>query len=225
MKNKLKNIIKTLGLFILFFTISAIPILIFNIDITKFTTLDALLYTFFCNITFLIIIIACYIKTLKKDFKSFFKNFINNFEESFKYYLIGVAIMIISNLIITLVLGGGVGENEELVRSYIDIAPLLMFVEVAIYAPFAEELLFRKSIRDLIKNKWIYILVSGGIFGALHVTGINSMFDLLYLIPYCSLGFTFAFIYSKTDNIFSTITIHSMHNAVTLILYFIGANL
>lgn len=225
MKDRLISIFKTLGLFILFFTISTIPILVFNINIEYFSDFDTILYSFGCNIAFLIVIITCYFKTLKKDFKPFFKDFLNNFEEAFKYYIVGLGIMIVSNLIITLVLGGGVGNNEETVRSYIDIAPLLMFLEVAIYAPLAEELLFRKSIREVIKNKWLYVFISGFIFGSLHVVGIESMFDLLYLIPYCSLGFAFAYIYAKTDNIYSTISIHAVHNAVTMILYIIGASL
>lgn len=226
MKNKIISILKCLALFTLFFTISTIPIVIFKIDIEAFSNFEFLLYSFSCNIAFLIVITVCYFKTLKKDFNPFFKDFANNFEEAFKYYIIGLGIMIASNLIITYVLGGGVGSNEETVRSYIDIAPILMFLEVAIYAPLAEELLFRKSIRELVSNKWLYIFISGFIFGALHVvSGITSAFDLLYLIPYCSLGFTFAYMYAKTNNIYSTITIHSVHNAITMILYFVGANL
>lgn len=225
MKHKIRSITKCIGLFILFFTISSIPIIVFNININKFSDFEILLYSFGCNIAYLTIIIACYYKTLKKDFTPFFKNFWTNFEESFKYYLIGLGIMVGSNLLITQVLGGGLGNNEETIRSYIDIAPLLMLFEVSIYAPITEELLFRKSIRELINNKWLYILVSGFIFGALHVTGITSAFDLLYLIPYCSLGFTFAYTYAKTDNIYSTISVHAIHNTITIILYLIGASL
>lgn len=225
MKNKLITILKVLGLFLLFFSISSIPVILFNIDLSKLNDIELLIYSFLCNIVFLIIIVLCYFKTLKKDFKPFFKNFLNNFEESFKYYFIGLIIMIVSNLIITFVFEGGVAENEEMVRSFIDLAPLLMFFEVSIYAPFAEELLFRKSIREIFKNKWLYILASGFIFGSLHIVSIESFVDLLYLIPYCSLGFAFAYTYTKTDNIYSTITIHAMHNSITMILYFIGATL
>lgn len=225
MKEKLMKIYKTLLLFMLFFTISSIPIKLFNIDIKNFSDYGIILYSFICNIAFLIIIVISYYKTLKKDFKPFFNNFLNNFEEAFKYYIIGLGIMIVSNLIISLGLNGGVGENEETVRSFIDVAPFLMFLEVSIYAPIAEELLFRKSIREVVNNKWLYIFISGFIFGALHVTSITSLFDLLYLIPYCSLGFAFAFIYAKTDNIYSTISIHAMHNTITILLYFLGASL
>lgn len=224
MKKKLFDIFKVIGLFLLFFSISAIPAAIFNIDLTKLNDLNLIIYSFSCNIIFLITIIACYFKTLKKDFKPFFKNFLKNFEESFKYYIISLLIMIASNLIITTTVGG-LAENEEIVRKSIELAPIIMLIEVSIYAPIAEELLFRKSIRDLIKNKWIYILVSGFIFGGLHVIGCETIVEYLYLIPYCSLGFTFSYIYAKTNNIYSTITLHAMHNTVTILLYFIGASL
>lgn len=209
----------------MFFTISAIPIAVFDIDTSTFSDYQIVLYSFFCNIIYLIVIVFCYFKTLKKDFKPFFKNFANNFEEAFKYYFIGLGIMIFSNIIITFVLNGGVGDNEETVRSYINIAPFLMLLEVSIYAPFAEELLFRKSIRDVVSNKWLYILLSGFIFGALHLTSLSSLMDFVYLIPYCSLGFAFSYIYAKSDNIYSTICIHAMHNTITIVLYLLGASI
>ena len=224
MKERLKTILKTLFLFILFFSINDIAIDLFKIDISIFNDFQVVLYFLGCDLVFLLVIISFYNKTLKNDFKPFFKNFLKNFEEAFKYYFLGLIIMITSNLIITLILEGGVGNNEEAIRSLIDTAPLIMLFEVSIYAPFAEELLFRKSIKDCIKNKWLYIFTSSFIFGALHVTG-GTLFDLLYLIPYCSLGFAFAYIYAKSDNIYSTISMHAMHNATTMILYLIGANL
>lgn len=223
MKDRLIKIFKTIGLFLLFFEIAYIPLKLFNIKLE--TDLQLIIYSFCCNIAFLIIIIACYLKTLKKDFKPFFKSFWKNFEESFKYYIIGLGIMIASNLIISFIVGGSTADNEELVRSSIDLAPLLMFIEVSIYAPLAEELLFRKSIREVVNNKWLYIFISGFIFGALHVVGTENPLEYLYLIPYCSLGFTFAYIYSKTNNIYSTISIHAAHNTITMLLYLIGASL
>lgn len=225
MKEKFKNILKTIILFLLFFSISSIPIELFNLDIEKFSELETIIYSFMCNIAFLIIIVICYFKTLKKDFKPFFRNFINNFEEAFKYYFIGLIIMIVSNLIITFGLENGIANNEQTIRSLIDIAPIIMLFEVSLYAPIAEELLFRRSIRSIFKNKWIYVLVSGFIFGSLHVINITNLTDLLYLIPYCSLGFALSYIYAKTDNIYSTISVHMMHNTITILLYFLGASI
>ena len=97
-----------------------------------------------------------------------------------------------------------------------------MIFDVSVYAPFVEELTFRKSIRDVINNKWCYVLASGLLFGLLHIIGyIDSVSDLIYLIPYGSLGVCFALLYYKTNNIFSTIIVHSLHNSIAIFLYLV----
>ena len=182
MKEKTINVVKCIFLFLLFFTISAIPVLIFRIDINKFNDLDKVIYSLSCSLLFLSIIMLCYRKTLIKDFKPYFKNFGRNFENSFKYYLVGVGVMIFGNLIITLLFQGDLSTNETTVRSYINASPLLMAIDISFYAPLAEELLFRKSVRDVVKNKWLYIFISGFIFGGMHVIGTEGLIGLLYLI-------------------------------------------
>ena len=170
---------------------------------------------------------------IKKDFNEFKKQFGNNFELAFKYYFIGVVVMIISNLLITLCFSDATAGNEEAVRSLIDQAPLYMIFSVSIYAPFVEELIFRHSIKDCIitnkKNKiskYVYIITSGFIFGGMHIFGqATSALDYLYIIPYMSLGISFAALYAKTDNIFSSISMHALHNTITIILYFMSGGI
>ncbi len=113
----------------------------------------------------------------------------------------------------------GIG-NEELVRSYIDTSPLLMIFSTVIYAPICEELTFRKSIKDAINNKYIYIFNKWLIIWFLTYSKLYKYpLDLVYLIPYASLGIVFATLYYKTNNIFFTITIHAMHNALSVLVY------
>ena len=130
----------------------------------------------------------------------------------------------VSNLFITYILNKGLAGNEEAVRGYIDSFPLFMIFNTVIYAPVTEELAFRKSIRDVINNKWVYVLTSGLVFGALHISSyITNWTDLVYLIPYGALGVSFALLYNKTDNIFSTISMHAMHNLIAVVIYLMGA--
>lgn len=134
--------------------------------------------------------------------------------------------MVVSNLFITVILGKAIAGNEETVRNYIVAAPILMAISTVLFAPINEELTFRKSIRDAINNKWAYVLLSGIIFGGLHVISyVSSPLDLVYLIPYCSLGISFALLYYKTNNIFSSISMHMMHNLLSIIVYLLGASL
>lgn len=226
MKNKLLNILKSIGIIILMLTFTSIFFSILNINPTTLTDKQYILYLTISNILLIGIFILIYRKTLIKDFKSYIKNISKNIEQSIKYWLIGFIIMIVSNLIVTFILNKGIAGNEEEVRALLDSFPIFMIFNTVIYAPLTEELAFRKSIKDAINNKWIYVLTSGLVFGMLHIISyITTPIDLVYLIPYSALGISFALLYHKTDNIFSTITMHAIHNLLAVIIYLLGASL
>lgn len=205
-----------------------IPMWLFHIPYDKFSLTLKTLYMFFCDIGYMLIIYLLYRNKVKEDFVAYFKNFSENFEKSFKYYFIGLLIMMGSNMIITLFFSGANANNEEAVRALIDTVPLYMLFSVSIYAPFVEEMIFRNGIKDIVQafgkgkiSKYVYIFTSGLIFGLLHILGqATGPLDYLYLVPYMSLGVAFASLYHKTDNIFCSIVMHSLHNTVTVILYF-----
>lgn len=134
--------------------------------------------------------------------------------------------MYISNLFITFVLNKQLAGNEETVRNYLITLPLLMTFDAAICAPINEELTFRKSFKEIFPSKWVFVIMSGLIFGSLHVASyIETFSDIIYLIPYSALGIAFALLYYKTDNIFSSITMHSIHNLLASLLVLLGASL
>lgn len=224
------NILKSISLIFLLLLWNSIPIIVmyfFGINYKSFSQLEKIFYLLTCDVLFIIFLIVIYRKDIKKNFKNFFnKNIFSNLELSFRYWGIGLAVMIASNFIINIINPGSTSANEEAIRNLIDLAPWYMAFELAIYAPLTEELIFRKSFKDITKHKYRYILLSGIIFGGMHViSSISAPFDLLYLIPYSALGIAFAALYYKTDNIFSTITIHSFHNLLSFALYLIGNNL
>ena len=98
-------------------------------------------------------------------------------------------------------------------------APILSFISASFIAPFLEEMLFRKSLGDIFKNKKVMIFMCGFIFGLLHVIfSIKTPWDLLYIIPYGALGFAFAITISKTDNVFVPMTFHIIHNSALNLL-------
>lgn len=61
-------------------------------------------------------------------------------------------------------------ENQELIEKMLESAPLMMMISTVIFAPLTEELIFRSGVHDVVKNKKVYIAVSGLIFGLMHVT-------------------------------------------------------
>lgn len=230
MKNKILNkilmIFKSIGMMLLLILFSTIFFSILNINPNNISDKMYVVYLTTSELILTVIYFAIYRKTLVNDFKEFKKDINGNLEFAFRYWAVGFAIMVVSNLFITVILGKTIAGNEETVRNYIKTAPILMAISTVLFAPINEELTFRKSIRDAISNKWAYVLLSGIIFGGLHVISyVSSPLDLVYLIPYCSLGIAFALLYYRTNNIFSSISMHMMHNLLSIIVYLLGASL
>ena len=111
--------------------------------------------------------------------------------------------------------------NEESIRAVMKISKWYIVFSAVIFAPIVEELVFRKSVRSLIKNKWLFILTSGLLFGLIHCVGSATLIEYLYVIPYAIPGCVFAYILYDSDNIFTTMSMHLWHNTIMLILEFI----
>ena len=90
--------------------------------------------------------------------------------------------IVISILTVLLGLDSTSVENQELVEKMLISAPLVMIISVSILAPITEELIFRAGISDVVKNKRVFIAVSGLIFGLMHVTGSVVLFMEILLI-------------------------------------------
>lgn len=178
--------------------------------------------------TFLILVLLIH-KDLFKQLKEFIKQPKSILNKGFTYWVYGIIVMVLSNLIITSLVGN-IPVNEQVTRETILKSPLYAIPTIIFFGPFLEEIVFRFGIRKAFKKEIPYALTSALIFGGLHVLsaideftlmGIwNHISEFLFLIPYGSLGFFFAKAYYETDNIFSTIIPHMLHNtmSVTLIL-------
>lgn len=165
----------------------------------------------------LAVILLLFNKRIKENYVDLKKNHKKYFSKYFKFYLIGLAVMYISNAILIFGLNGGLAGNEESIRSILLVHPIYVYISAVLIAPSVEELVFRGAIKNIIPNSILYILCSGLIFGGMHLVGnVTSIIDLLYIIPYSSLGIAFAYIYSKTDNIFVTMMLHTMHNGILI---------
>ena len=94
----------------------------------------------------------------------------------------------------------------------------IIFIMIAVLPAIGEELLFRgviqKSIASWSKTEWPAILISGTLFGMMHMEFFN-------FFALCFMGFVLGALYSMTKNIWLTIFLHFMNNAISFIsLYF-----
>lgn len=217
----IKKIIKTLFVILLFFSssiFSFIPISIFDIDVNNITASENAVITLFNDLIIIGILIILYFGQLKEDYKKTKKNFYEFFETSFKYWFVGLILMMASNILINLVFPNAISGNEDTVQELITSTPYLMLITAGFIGPIIEELVFRTSFRDVFKNKYLFIITSGLIFGLLHVVfAATSPLDYIYALPYCFLGLSFAYMVDKTDNNLSSIMMHMIHNT-TLVL-------
>jgi len=174
----------------------------------------------FAELVLLLIFIFIFRKTLIPDYYDFKKNGKNYIKNSGIYWVIGLAIMIISNLIISNFIG--VSSNEAANQNLLVQMPIYSSIVMIIIAPITEELLTRVILKDAFKKPFFFIFLSGLIFGSLHLFSATTFEEIFYIIPYGALGGSFALMYYKTQNIWTNISFHALHNAIALLLFFIG---
>jgi len=212
--------------FFLFFTSSIfqlIPISIFKLDINNINDKINSYLTLFSVCVTLLLVCIFYFKELKKSFKNLNNKISSNFFKGFKYWLIGLFIMIASNILIKS-FGFGDASNDIRVINNLKTNPIIYGSITLLLTPILEELVFRLSFKDIFKYKWLFILFSGIIFGSIHVfSSLTDIYQLFYLIPYCSLGIAFSYMYYDTDNIFIPISFHILHNILVTISIFLLA--
>ena len=221
-KEKKLNILKSIIVFTIFFNSTLLHYLvaiILGFNINKITTSDSVIISSISNIIMIIIFIFIYKKDLIKEFKIFKKDLNNNLNTGLSWWVVGLTIMIISNLIIGVVFKGGGADNEKSVQALINSLPWLMVINAGFLAPFVEEIVFRKSLKNVISNKKIFVILAFLLFGGAHVyTSATNITDWLYIIPYGALGATFAIAYNKSNTFFTPLLMHVFHNTILVLL-------
>lgn len=193
----------------------------FNINYYSMDTKGKIIFTIITSFIYLLFIIFIYRKELLNELKAFKHDAKNHLLNNILIYLAGILLMGISNIILTKITNYNLAGNEMQVREYINKYPLYMIYSSIIFAPLIEELIFRKTIKKIFKYKYLFIIISGLIFGILHISNFKDINEILFSIPYIIMGIDFAYIYYKTDNIFTTISFHLLHNLVLLIIQLI----
>ena len=223
-KERIIEIIKgiiTLLLFNYYYLLKYIPLLFIpanKVNILNSPKISTLLLLFI-GLGLLFILLLLYRKDLIKEFKIFKSNIAEKMDVGVTYWGIGLAIMIASNLFLSNVLNSGGAKNETAVQAYINAYPLIMGLDVCIIAPIYEELIFRKGLRSIFSNSYLFVFMSFLIFGLVHVESLATTWvDWLYIIPYGALGGSFALAYKKTDTIYTSMLLHMAHNTMIFLL-------
>ena len=148
------------------------------------------------------------------------------FKEYFREYNIlilktwgkALVTIIIINLIIQIFTNESSATNQKNLQEMFNTLPIAVAALSIIYAPIVEESLFRGVIRKFINNKYLYIIFSGVLFGALHVIDdFQTVQELLYIFVYSALGMYLASLYYKTNNICTNMYMHFLQNTLSVV--------
>ena len=116
-----------------------------------------------------------------------------------------------------------VDSNTGAMLDLLKQSPIYAFFKVLIFAPVAEEILFRESISSCVKNNVLFIFLSAIIY-----TGMNFVFStdaltfldlLIYVLP----AVLFSFLYVKNDrNIIVIMLIKFIMNLIPFAVLLLG---
>lgn len=228
MKDNVKNIFKLIISFVLFFNLSLVIAYIFKlvgINYSDFNYIDYACLNTFIELIMFVVVLLFYKKYLKKDLVLFKLNKKDYIKKIISYFLIflvvkyGVALF--SGLLLVM-LGSDLvtSENQEAVVTLAKKLPFMMMISTSLLAPFVEEGIFRLGIRKVINNKYLFILVSGLIFGFMHIfpTELPLYVALIESLNYVTMGLLLAYIYNETDNIYVVIIIHALNNLLSMLM-------
>ena len=183
----------------------------------------SILLELFIDIIVLAIILAIYKEELLNGLKAVKGNFTHYRRFIRKRFIITLLLSMLANIIRFAITKNATSENQfslfELPMWYL--APVAV-----IWAPIVEECIFRGSFKRIIPNKYVFIIVSGVVFGVLHAISESNIFDMMITsIPYCIIGLSFAMAYEKSNNIITNIAMHALNNfiAIVLMLVVLGA--
>ena len=223
----LTDITKQLTMIFLYFIIPSLfnSIPIFKKNLNESSELYNLAY-FTIYIVIITLFISLYRKRIIPDFYDFLKKFKKYIKDNWHYYVIGLSLMILLNAIIGLFLG--LPENEIAIRTVFKNSPFTYTLIIIIFGPIIEEIMTRAPLKNTFNCKIIYYILSALVFGLLHVIDYidtNNLLGLFHILPYATLGFSFAIIYDKSNNIWTNIFFHSLHNTITILLLVIAGGL
>ncbi len=216
MKEKFIAFLKGFGTILLYILTASIGSLLFGDFYESSNKIIATFAQLGTYTLLLLVLTITYHKRLINDFKNYKKDYFN---KALKDWLCGLALMIISNFIISDIVGN-IPTNEALNRSLLLKYPISNIISMVFIGPIIEEITFRASFKNAFNKWYTFSLFTAIIFGLAHIAKFNLL-EFLYVIPYGALGFFFAKAFYETDNIYSSFLIHMLHNAMCIIIIFI----
>jgi membrane protease YdiL (CAAX protease family) len=126
------------------------------------------------------------------------------------------------NLLISAITGSDTSINQQTLIDYFLENSLAVTVQAVIFAPIAEEIVFRGVLYRHFRfnNRFMGPLVlSSLVFAFMHALGailLGAWSDLWFLPMYAYMGLVLAVVYERTHSLYASIAVHFLNNAVSI---------
>ena len=145
---------------------------------------------------------------------------VHNFTKYVKYGLPRFLVFLVSYAAVGILIGvaghNGTSVNQEELNT---MPAATVAIMAMLYAPLMEETVYRGLLRWAIRGSAMFIIVSALIFGYIHVMDSGSdLHQWLFILQYAVLGGYDAYLYVKTNNIFTGILNHFLLNSTMAVL-------
>lgn len=217
MKSKL---IRTLSVFVSYVFFTSILGLILNlIGINNNITI-----MFISDLIFTLVVLKVYKKDLQEEFNEY-----NKQKSKLKNILMWVLILFGVNIVLSLILKivmpqlNNLDNNSESIVQLFEISTIYTFFKTLLYAPVIEELVFKKSIRDIINNDTVFVLISSLIYTIMNFIYTSSVPEYIWfdIIQYFTFSSILSLAYIKNKNIIPIMIIKFIYNLIPTILLII----
>ena len=192
---------------------------------------DPIMISFIADILFSVVIVFFYRKEIYKSICDFRKDY--SFKKRFVVVILGVLILFVLNI-----LGGIVSEmlfsdlydvdqNTTMIYELANMSTIYTIFKTLIFASIVENIVFRVSIRELVRNNFAFIIVSSLIYALVNVMYSDfTLLTIVDMVQYFLISFTLSSIYVKyKDSIYPVMMILFCYNMIPLaiLLFGIGA--
>ena len=215
------KLIKTLLVFISYLLYSnVISVVLSTLKITNATMLS-----FLADLIFLICIVFAYRDNLKKDFENLKKDY--KISSIIKTIIIWVVIIFVFNILMGAITemiypNMATDDNTNAMSTLFKTSMSYSLFKTMIFAVVAEELLYRESISDVVKNKYIFIVISSIVYTIMNFifVGFESDIIVMDILSYFLPALLFSTAYVKNNNnIIILMLIKFTYNLIPTIIY------
>lgn len=188
---------------------------------------DSTIIYFVSDFIYLMFITVLYRNTIKKDYieyknkklsKSLFKSFGISIILFVIYFIIGIIFSSISKEY------GSFDSNTKEIYSLASISTIYIFFKTLFFATLAEELVFKKAIKDVINNKAFFLIISSFIYSFMNIiyADLGDIVTWMHFTPYFIYSILLGSVYIKNNNIIEIIIIKFFYNLIPLTFLIIG---